>query len=328
MAELIHFVDHTKKANIAVNRLFFIEEIGKNGSRSYRLIRSSFPCWHQILCKIKTIFIRKQHRLISHSITLQLLSAAANEEKIFQDSDVLTKLISLKNLQSRAHLFECLETPIHRKERVLKQGKEKFYQAVNRAKVIGKGICKIETRGYQPLILDSLYIKELFPSRDACHSVHFLSKPERSFFVVECCEGKLLRRGKIYDTNEGKKVDEPKTDAFVISPDEELYASAIKAGKFHHSSFLHAGAVIFAGELETNSKGKIIKITNRSGHYKPQQQHLLQALRWFQKRGIDLSGIELHEHSISRPNELFIHSSAEKYLNSCGICHPDQQIKF
>ncbi len=151
--------------------------------------------------------------------------------------------------------------------------------------------------------------------------MRYLQPQERSAYRVEWQAGKLLRQGKPYQTSLQKRADEPQTDAFVISLEGQFFAGAIQPGKFHHSSFLAGSDLLFAGEWETNQEGQIIKLTNRSGHYKPQSSHLLATLRTLQERGADLSKIELHEYS---RNQIAIFSTAKLFMEK-GL--PNQRVR-
>jgi hypothetical protein len=123
-------------------------------------------------------------------------------------------------------------------------------------------------REFSPLALVPAYKNE---------NVRHLTVQERLSYRVECAAGKFLRQGRPYNTTLQKQPIEPQSDAFVISLEGQFLGGAIVPGKFHHSSFLAGGDVLFAGEWETDAAGKIQKISNRSGHYRPQLVHLLKA---------------------------------------------------
>jgi hypothetical protein len=61
--------------------------------------------------------------------------------------------------------------------------------------------------------------------------------------------------------------------------------------KFHHSSFFSGGEVTFAGEWEV-SEGKVLKICNKSGHYKPGWMETARFLTDLHRKGVDLSVVE------------------------------------
>ena len=60
---------------------------------------------------------------------------------------------------------------------------------------------------------------------------------------------------------------------FAISPDGKIYSNTHAVGIFHHSSFLSGGKVKAAGEWLVRD-GKVIAITDKTGHYKVGAAHL------------------------------------------------------
>ena len=72
---------------------------------------------------------------------------------------------------------------------------------------------------------------------------------------------------------------------YVISQDKKIYSGRGAKYILHHSSFLAGESVLAAGKLMT-SNGKVIFISNNSGHYRPPAQYLLQAIRHFHDLGV------------------------------------------
>ena len=79
---------------------------------------------------------------------------------------------------------------------------------------------------------------------------------------------------------------------YVMSPTGNIHASAHSVGHRHHSSLLAGGNVAGAGEMRV-SGGKVMEISNKSGHYAPSAAHLLQVLHVLNKRGVDLFNTKL-----------------------------------
>ena len=77
---------------------------------------------------------------------------------------------------------------------------------------------------------------------------------------------------------------------WVMDPTGRLYVSSTpQPGMFNHSSFLGGGSVICAGEIII--AGGVIKfINNRSGHYKPPDEALDNAIKKLQEQGVQLDG--------------------------------------
>lgn len=90
---------------------------------------------------------------------------------------------------------------------------------------------------------------------------------------------------------------------------------------FHHSSFLSGGAVIGAGEIITDETGKLLRITNKSGHYKPEAPQMLDVLNELDRSGVDLSGVEIKILQGIGKSSL-VYSDAANFLASQGKCLP------
>ena len=78
---------------------------------------------------------------------------------------------------------------------------------------------------------------------------------------------------------------------FVISQDESLFAFPAKLYK--HTAPTRGAPVVFAGEAYF-SYGRLVRITNDSGHYKPTLVQLYRALVYLRQRGVDLSETEVY----------------------------------
>lgn len=78
---------------------------------------------------------------------------------------------------------------------------------------------------------------------------------------------------------------------FVMAPDGRIYAGQHKVGLFHHSSFLSGGDVAGAGEIKVD-KGRLTYLTNKSGHYLPEKEQVMQVLEELRSRGVSLAGVD------------------------------------
>ena len=63
-----------------------------------------------------------------------------------------------------------------------------------------------------------------------------------------------------------------------MAPKGQIYAAPRDSADRHHSSFLAGGPVAGAGELVTGPDGVLKKVTDRSGHYRPEASHTAQVL--------------------------------------------------
>lgn len=77
-------------------------------------------------------------------------------------------------------------------------------------------------------------------------------------------------------------------EIFVMSPTGALHMASHKIGKYHHSSLLAGGATSAAGTIKATG-GTIEKLNNKSGHYRPGEAQMRQALHQLQKVGVSLN---------------------------------------
>lgn len=104
-------------------------------------------------------------------------------------------------------------------------------------------------------------------------------------------QGLLLQNGALFDTTNMSTVFSGKGWAiYVVTPDGDIYAATHKLSAFHHSSLLAAADVAGAGELQV-TKGKIVSISNKSGHYLPGMIHLVQTLDALKTMKADTTGL-------------------------------------
>lgn len=121
-----------------------------------------------------------------------------------------------------------------------------------------------------------------------------LNAQERKIYQTACKDGMLTRNSHPFDTaHERTRHSGDKPAAiFVIGPNNDLYCGSHIDTVFHHSSFLGEAAIAAAGEVKTDSNGKIVELSAKSGHYKPTDRQNLYMLRYFQDRGVDLSKVD------------------------------------
>ena len=78
--------------------------------------------------------------------------------------------------------------------------------------------------------------------------------------------------------------------AFVVSPGGGFYVHHHEADLFHHSSFLAGGRVLTAGMIGV-SKGRIVYLSNKSGHYQPSPEDFHKGINAALK--LNLTGLDL-----------------------------------
>lgn len=75
---------------------------------------------------------------------------------------------------------------------------------------------------------------------------------------------------------------------FVMSQSGNIHVDSHVVGNRHHSSLLAGGNVACAGEIEV-VMGAVKWLSNKSGHYAPNPDHLLQILHILQKRNVPMA---------------------------------------
>jgi hypothetical protein len=100
---------------------------------------------------------------------------------------------------------------------------------------------------------------------------------------------------------------------YVLSAEGHFHASGHAVGYRHHSSLLAGENVAGAGELKVE-KGRLVRISNKSGHYHPGPDEFQQVLYMLEKRHVGLVGAALdffsEEGKISFPS---VQAFVEKY---------------
>lgn len=87
-------------------------------------------------------------------------------------------------------------------------------------------------------------------------------------------------------------------EIFVVGIDGDIHMTSHAIGQYHHSSVLDGGDVAMAGEMKVD-KGKIVWLSDKSGHYVPSLDHLLQFLHRLKKDGVKLD-FELRGYTLPR----------------------------
>ena len=96
---------------------------------------------------------------------------------------------------------------------------------------------------------------------------------------------------------------------FVIDFHGDIYIGNHDSNLFHHSSFLSGAPVASAGEIAIHS-GKVVGITNKTGHYRSGPNELAEAMRVLEKGGIDLNTFLVCDCAKSRVTSIW-HTGSE-----------------
>lgn len=128
-------------------------------------------------------------------------------------------------------------------------------------------------------------------------NVRYLSQAERDQTEVSVVAGYLCQVG-LDSTSTQKHILPDGNYAFVLAQTHDKegnlqvkFYAALKGksskGKIQHSSFARGGNVVSAGILEISS-GKIVNISNFSGHYRPTTKELIECLLFLKEQKYDI----------------------------------------
>ncbi|MBN9392913.1 MAG: hypothetical protein J0I20_33085 [Chloroflexi bacterium] len=98
----------------------------------------------------------------------------------------------------------------------------------------------------------------------------------------------MTRRGKFYYADSIAEYQQGITNY-------EQGKSGERVIGFHHSTFKGGGAVAGAGEIQV-AGGKLVHLTDASGHYMPKPEFTYQVLLEFQRLGVDISQVKVYYH--------------------------------
>ena len=78
-----------------------------------------------------------------------------------------------------------------------------------------------------------------------------------------------------------------------------------------------------AGEIQTNSQGKIVCISAKSGHYNPGKSEMLNTLKFLKDNQVNLEKIKVVIPGHHDDHEDFVYNNANEFLLSNGNMHLD-----
>ena len=118
------------------------------------------------------------------------------------------------------------------------------------------------------------------------------AKPKADDFRLQL--GSTIKRGGVtFDTSEMfSKFKGSGFAIYVMDGSGAIYADRHKVSLFHHSSFLGGGSVSGAGEMRVEG-GKLVHLTNKSGHYTPGFEEMAATLLSLRGAQVDLAGTEI-----------------------------------
>lgn len=175
----------------------------------------------------------------------------------------------------------------------------------------------LETVEYEPLL------SRFCPFKNQVK--YYLTDEERSCHRLQFQDGIAYLNGLPFDTGRSLSLysDEEGFAIFTVGLDKEIYVNSHIKFRIHHSSEFAGGEVLGAGEVKAID-GKILHISNKSGHYSPKHKEMMDILAVFQEKLGDLTGIELEMLQYTKTNQKYFKQlatfDAQQYFDSNGIC--------
>ena len=187
--------------------------------------------------------------------------------------------------------------------------KMKQEDLLRKQKKLQKGeISAEEYKKAEDLFNEWVKVNKINPEEVAHYKVQYLrSEQEREQYELTVDNG-TIKQGKppqVYDTGSLQSFFEGSGWAiFVMSEDGRIYSAPQLIGRFQHSSFFAGGALASAGEIRVEN-GRLIGISNKSGHYRPNWLFLVQVLQELRSRGVKLEGVQARVYGLDpdRPDK-------------------------
>ncbi len=127
---------------------------------------------------------------------------------------------------------------------------------------------------------------------DRLTGVPYLTCQDRVRFCLKFIDGRVYRGGKLLAKTPFYRKKDLLTNYIYVMDAVGNFFAATRKEVLHHSAFLAAGPVAAAGVMQV-SDGKILMLSNESGHYQPSGEFLRQAMVELDKQGI--RGFEVNE---------------------------------
>lgn len=317
----------------------------KTNEYDFELKNTSMPSFiKNIFLGLINLFSPNKYVYSNNLIALLHIAANPNEKNLPKEykqistNDDLYQLSQNPDLQQMARVIQGMETE-----------KTKLQRALKKVATVVKGLGRMKRQQMQGKILSPDYMIEIGKEHfyDVDHylqqwgtsethlnfddwmkwnhptakvqKVKYLNNDqERAPYKLNFKDGQVFRNNVLFNTTSEKMKHIGQEDAiFVIDANGQFYAGSHTIGKFHHSSFLGGAAIMGAGEIQTNKEGRIIGLSNKSGHYQPSKEQIFNTLKVLEKAGIDLSTVKFTEHT---DKGLLVYHSAKLYLETKGTC--------
>lgn len=126
-------------------------------------------------------------------------------------------------------------------------------------------------------------------------TVQYCNPTERDSYKLTLGNNIRTASGEVFSTAEMSTAFSGRGWAiYVIDFDQNFYSNSHVINQFHHSSFLAGAPVLAAGELAVDA-GRIVALTNKTGHYKAGARELASALGILEASGVVLATLKVSD---------------------------------
>jgi hypothetical protein len=132
------------------------------------------------------------------------------------------------------------------------------------------------------------------PSRPT--GVRYLSPELRAGYAINFrggvaydATGALFHTGNLFSAHTGKG-----WAIYVLGFDGKFYCGQHEVNRFHHSSFFAGAPVLAGGEIAVNA-GRVVGVTNKTGHYQARAEELNTVLQNLTLRLVDVAGLAVQD---------------------------------
>lgn len=250
---------------------------------------------------LQTLLSQAKNKLI------YLLSLPSPKDPYCLNAEALTlKGLIIKSLEMRESYWFEIRDPLHRAGQETKIHLERWMVSD-----IPNIFIFLETVENDPLLnkyapLDKSYKYYQTPEEREPHLLHFV-------------EGLAILGGKPFDSVKSYAIPNKKNSAiYVVGLDGEFYVNQDSDSQIHHSSEFAGSTILGAGEMIA-ADGKILKISNQSGHYRPKLGDFLNTLEVLKSKLGDLHGIEANFYFYQVNDVRSVASyDAQEFLDTSG----------
>jgi hypothetical protein len=101
----------------------------------------------------------------------------------------------------------------------------------------------------------------------------------------------VIDKGRLVFEDQSRSTPQNGKLLFVVDAKGQIVADRGETGVLHHSSLADGKPVLFAGEMAFDAKGKLIAISNSSGHYRPSEADFANFVGNLKRAGFDFGSV-------------------------------------